>query len=63
MDTELKRKEKIIQLNSLLESMVAIEEYSLCIQIRNLIERLEKERVESVHLNDTPPKTQNRYRI
>ncbi len=40
MDTELKRKEKIIQLKALLKSMVAIEEYELCIQIRDIITKL-----------------------
>ncbi len=53
MDTELKRKEKIIQLEALLKSMVAIEEYELCIQIKRIIERIGKP------TNDSPKHTQN----
>lgn len=34
------RKRKIIQLERLLESMIAIEEYELCIQIRDIITKL-----------------------
>ncbi len=48
MDTELKRKEKRIQLEGLLKSMVEIEEYALCIQIKRIIERIGKP------LNDSP---------
>lgn len=40
MDTQLKRKRKIIQLERLIESMIAIEEYELCIQIRRIITKL-----------------------
>lgn len=36
------RKRKIIQLERLLESMIAIEEYELCIQIRNIITKLKQ---------------------
>ena len=34
------RKQKIIQLERLIESMIEIEEYELCIQIRNIINKL-----------------------
>jgi len=34
------RKQRIIQLQSLLESMIAIEEYELCIQITKIINKL-----------------------
>ena len=34
------RKRKIIQLERLLESMIAIEEYELCIQLRDIINRM-----------------------
>ena len=40
MDTELKRKRKIIQLERLIESMIEIEEYELCIQIRRIITKI-----------------------
>lgn len=40
MDTQLKRKRKIIQLERLLESMIAIEEYGLCAQLRDIIKRM-----------------------
>ncbi len=49
MDTQLKRKSeedlrkrKIIQLEGLLESMIEIEEYELCIQLRDIIKRLKE---------------------
>lgn len=42
MDTQLKRKRKIIQLERLIESMIAIEEYELCIQIRKIITKLKE---------------------
>jgi protein-arginine kinase activator protein McsA len=36
------RKWKIIQLERLLESMIGIEEYELCIQLRDMIKRLKE---------------------
>jgi len=36
------RKRKIIQLERLIESMIEIEEYELCIQLRDMIERLKE---------------------
>jgi protein-arginine kinase activator protein McsA len=36
------RKRKIIQLERLLESMIEIEEYELCIQLRDIIKRLKE---------------------
>ncbi len=49
MDTQLKRKSeedlrkrKRIQLERLLESMIEIEEYELCIQLRDIIKRLKE---------------------
>lgn len=36
------RKRKIIQLERLIESMISIEEYELCIQIRNIITKLKQ---------------------
>ena len=36
------RKRKIIQLEGLLESMIEIEEYELCIQLRDIIKRLKE---------------------
>ncbi len=36
------RKRKIIQLEKLMMDMIAIEEYELCIQLRNIIKRLKE---------------------
>lgn len=43
VSTIRERKRKIIQLERLIESMIEIEEYELCIQIRNIIKRLKEE--------------------
>ena len=39
------RKRKIIQLERLLESMIAIEEYELCIQLRDIINRMKNDTI------------------
>jgi len=39
VSTIRERKQKIIQLERLIESMIEIEEYELCIQIRNIINK------------------------
>ena len=40
VSTIRERKRKIIQLERLMESMIEIEEYELCIQIRKIITKL-----------------------
>lgn len=40
VSTIRERKRKIIQLERLMESMIEIEEYELCIQIRDIITKL-----------------------
>ena len=63
MDSGLKSEEKIVQLEGLLKSMAAIEEYELCHQIQRVIGRLKTEREimklkEIAHLYDVKSRIQ-----
>ena len=42
VSTIRERKRKIIQLEKLIKSMIEIEEYELCIQIRRIINKLKE---------------------
>lgn len=43
VSTIRERKRKIIQLEKLIESMIEIEEYELCIQIKRIINKLKED--------------------